>query len=99
MVTDCVRLAETVSYESSASGPGAAAFPQVATRKRPLKTHTLCEALLRDWGMNLTPDRAATAVERQDCPNCGAPAGSACRTPGGKTAAKYHTARFGLVPA
>lgn len=49
--------------------------------------------------MNLTPDRAATAVERHDCPNCGAPAGSACRTRGGKTTAKYHTARFGLVPA
>ena len=49
--------------------------------------------------MNLTADRAATAVERHDCPNCGAPAGSACRTRGGKTTAKYHTARFGLVPA
>ena len=48
--------------------------------------------------MNLTPDRAATAVERHDCPNCGAPAGSACRTRGGKTTAKYHTARFALVP-
>ena len=32
-------------------------------------------------------------------PNCGAPAGSACRTRGGKTAAKYHTPRFVLVPA
>ncbi len=49
--------------------------------------------------MNLTPDRAATAVERHDCPNCGALAGSACRTRGGKTTAKYHTGRFGLVPA
>ena len=49
--------------------------------------------------MNLTPARAATAVERQECPNCGAPAGSACRTRGGKTAAKYHTGRFVLVPA
>jgi DNA invertase Pin-like site-specific DNA recombinase len=49
--------------------------------------------------MNLTPDRAATAVEPHDCPNCGAPAGSACRTRGGKTTAKYHIARFGLVPA
>ncbi|MGW6215269.1 zinc finger domain-containing protein [Streptomyces sp. NPDC055109] len=27
------------------------------------------------------------------------PAGSACRTRGGKTAAKYHTPRFVLVPA
>ncbi|WP_442807021.1 zinc finger domain-containing protein [Streptomyces sp. NBC_01294] len=42
---------------------------------------------------------AALAVERHDCPNCEAPAGSACRTRGGKTAAKYHTLRFVLVPA
>ncbi|MBT1189909.1 recombinase family protein [Streptomyces sp. CJ_13] len=49
--------------------------------------------------MDLTPDRAASAVERHDCPNCDAPAGSACRTRGGKTAAKYHTPRFVLVPA
>ena len=41
--------------------------------------------------MDLTPDQAALAVERHDCPNCEAPAGSACRTRGGKTAAKYHT--------
>lgn len=49
--------------------------------------------------MNLTPDQAALAVERHDCPHCDAPAGSACRTRGGKTAAKYHTPRFVLVPA
>jgi hypothetical protein len=49
--------------------------------------------------MDLTPDRAALAVERHDCPNCDAPAGSACRTRGGRTAAKYHTPRFVLVPA
>ncbi|WP_078918124.1 hypothetical protein [Streptomyces sp. NRRL WC-3725] len=47
--------------------------------------------------MDLTPDRAALAVERHDYPNCDAPAGSACRTRGGKTAAKYHTPRFVLV--
>ena len=28
-----------------------------------------------------------------DCPRCQAPAGSPCRTRGGKTAVKYHTAR------
>ncbi|WP_425576066.1 zinc finger domain-containing protein [Streptomyces axinellae] len=44
--------------------------------------------------MDLTPDQAALALERHDCPNCDAPAGSACRTRGGKTAAKYHTPRF-----
>ena len=49
--------------------------------------------------MELTPDQAADAVERHDCPKCAAPAGSACRTQGGKTAIKYHTARFILVPA
>jgi hypothetical protein len=49
--------------------------------------------------MDVTPDQAALAVERYDCPNCEAPAGSACRTRGGKTAAKYHTPRFVLVPA
>ncbi|MFI5808430.1 recombinase family protein [Streptomyces sp. NPDC051561] len=49
--------------------------------------------------MDLAPDQAALAVERHDCPNCDAPAGSACRTRGGKTAAKYHTPRFVLVPA
>ncbi|WP_328992364.1 recombinase family protein [Kribbella sp. NBC_01245] len=49
--------------------------------------------------MDLTPDQAAAAVERHPCPNCEVPAGSACRTRGGKTAAKYHTARFILVPA
>ncbi|HWS35025.1 MAG TPA: hypothetical protein VN408_20090 [Actinoplanes sp.] len=38
-------------------------------------------------------------MERHDWPNCAAPAGSACRTRAGKTAAKYHTGRFVLVPA
>jgi DNA invertase Pin-like site-specific DNA recombinase len=49
--------------------------------------------------MELTPEQAASAVERHDCPKCEVPAGSSCRTQGGKTAAKYHTARFTLVPA
>jgi DNA invertase Pin-like site-specific DNA recombinase len=49
--------------------------------------------------MEFTPDRAAKAVERHSCPKCEVPAGSACRTQGGKTTAKYHTARFALVPA
>ncbi|MFJ2818478.1 recombinase family protein [Streptomyces sp. NPDC087294] len=47
--------------------------------------------------MDLTPDQAANAVERHGCPKCQAPAGSPCRTLGGKTASKYHTARFTLV--
>ena len=41
---------------------------------------------------------AADSVERHDCPQCQAPAGSPCRTRSGTTAAKYHTARFVLVP-
>lgn len=49
--------------------------------------------------MELTPDQAANATERHDCPKCGAPVGSPCRTRGGKTAFKYHTARFTLVAA
>ena len=39
------------------------------------------------------------AVERHACPQCEAPAGSACRSRSGATAAKYHTARFMLVPS
>ncbi|GAB7029540.1 recombinase family protein [Streptomyces sp. NPDC021749] len=40
----------------------------------------------------------AAVVERFDCPTCSAPAGSTCRTRGGKVAPKYHTPRFMLVP-
>ena len=49
--------------------------------------------------MDLTPNQAANAVERNEYPKCEAPAGSPCRTRSGKTATKYHTARFTLVPA
>jgi DNA invertase Pin-like site-specific DNA recombinase len=49
--------------------------------------------------VELTPERAALAAERHDCPQCHVPAGSPCRTRAGKTAAKYHTARFILVPS
>nr|WSU78226.1 recombinase family protein [Streptomyces anulatus] len=38
-------------------------------------------------------------MERHECPKCEAPPGSPCRTLGGKTASKYHTPRFILVPA
>ncbi|MGW5695949.1 recombinase family protein [Streptomyces asiaticus] len=40
----------------------------------------------------------AVAVEQFDCPTCEVPAGSTCRTRGGKVAPKYHTPRFMLVP-
>ncbi|MGS2642290.1 zinc finger domain-containing protein [Streptosporangium sp. LJ11] len=43
------------------------------------------------------PADPAAAVEAFDCPMCEAPAGSACRTRGGKVAPKYHTPRFMLV--
>ncbi len=49
--------------------------------------------------MDLTPAEAAAVIERHDCSRCQAPAGSPCRTRGGKTATRYHTARFTLVPA
>ncbi len=49
--------------------------------------------------MDLTPEQAAAATERAPCPNCAVPTGSPCRTRAGKTTAKYHTARFMLVPA
>jgi DNA invertase Pin-like site-specific DNA recombinase len=49
--------------------------------------------------VELTPDEAAGAVEAHDCPACEVMAPSPCRTRGGKVAAKYHTARFILVPA
>jgi DNA invertase Pin-like site-specific DNA recombinase len=49
--------------------------------------------------MDLTPDQAASAVERHECPTCEAPPGSPCRTRAGRTAAKYHTPRFIRVPA
>ncbi|WP_435810673.1 zinc finger domain-containing protein [Streptomyces mirabilis] len=38
------------------------------------------------------------AVGLWECPDCDAPAGSACRR-GGKSAAKHHTPRFVFVPA
>jgi DNA invertase Pin-like site-specific DNA recombinase len=47
-------------------------------------------------------DRAAgdaAVVERHPCPQCAVPAGSTCRTRAGRTAARYHTARFALVPS
>ncbi|MEV3986734.1 hypothetical protein [Nonomuraea sp. NPDC049758] len=40
----------------------------------------------------------AAAVEQFGCPMREAPAGSTCRTRGGKVAPKYHTPRFMLVP-
>jgi DNA invertase Pin-like site-specific DNA recombinase len=40
----------------------------------------------------------AAIVEQFDCPTCEVPAGSTCRTRGGKVAPKYHTPRFMLVP-
>jgi DNA invertase Pin-like site-specific DNA recombinase len=53
--------------------------------------------------MDTTPESDAAqrveAIERHACPSCTAPAGSPCRTRTGRVAAKYHTARFTLVPA
>ena len=41
----------------------------------------------------------AAAVEQHECPQCQVHAGSPCRTRSGTTAARYHTARFMLVPS
>ncbi|MFD3735663.1 recombinase family protein, partial [Streptomyces sp. NPDC058632] len=49
--------------------------------------------------MKPTPDQAEHAVERHNCPKCEVPAWSPCRARASKTAVKYHTARFVLVPA
>lgn len=66
-----------IGCESSASASAALTKPQAAIRKSPLETAALCERLS---SMELTSDQAAAAVERHRCPNCDAPAGSACRT-------------------
>lgn len=73
---------------------------QVVFRKTSRRTGGLCEDVLRESGrVELTPEEAAAAVERFDCPSCEVMAPSPCRTRGGKVASKYHTARFILVPA
>jgi len=46
----------------------------------------------------MTLEQAAAAAEGFACPTCGAPTGRPCRTRGGDTAFRYHTARFVLVP-
>lgn len=48
--------------------------------------------------MTATPEQAASAAERLACPTCGSPAGRPCRTRGGDTAFRYHTARFVGIP-
>jgi DNA invertase Pin-like site-specific DNA recombinase len=78
----------------------AAAFPQAAIRRTLSQNHPVMrEGSARLEAVEMTPDEAAAAVERYDCPNCDAMAPSPCRTRGGKVASKYHTARFILVPA
>jgi hypothetical protein len=42
-------LSQTTICENSENGPRVITFPQVATRKSPLETRMLCEALLRDF--------------------------------------------------
>ena len=46
----------------------------------------------------MTLEQAAVAAEGFGCPTCEAPPRSPCRTRGGDTAFRYHTARFVLVP-
>ncbi|MGO4456590.1 recombinase family protein [Streptomyces sp. M-16] len=51
--------------------------------------------------MNGDLDEIARAelVEREPCPRCGAPTGSACRANSGVVAVDYHTGRYGKIPA
>lgn len=42
-------LSQMTGCESSARGPEPITFPQVAIRRSPLKTHTLCETVLTDF--------------------------------------------------
>src|SRR5271169_3792311 len=93
------RLSQMTSYESPAKRLADAFIARVAFAEV-LAQLPACEAQFCEASrMDLMPGQAAAAVERHDCPTCGAPAGSACRTRGGKTAIKYHTPRFILVPA
>lgn len=88
--------------ERSARGLRKAREPSRSRRwpltKGPSKPARYATGSRETAALDLTPDQAALAVEPIDCPNCDAPAGSACRTRGGTTAAKYHTPRFVLVP-
>jgi hypothetical protein len=47
----------------------------------------------------ISPPIRARATSTPCLPQVHSPAGSPCRTRAGKTAGKYHTARFVLVPA
>ncbi|MEU7137715.1 hypothetical protein [Streptomyces sp. NPDC046261] len=40
----------------------------------------------------------AELVEREPCPGCGAPPGSACRADSGVVAVDYHTGRYAKIP-
>lgn len=75
------------------------ALTQITVRENPLKTRRLCEGLLRGCrhGSHARSGRIGGRTSR--LPELDAPAGSACRTRGGKTTAKYHTPRLVLLPA
>ncbi|MGW4773615.1 zinc finger domain-containing protein [Nocardia sp. NPDC004278] len=60
--------------------------------------HTRARHTRRRWWPSPTASSATSASSKASTDRR-APAGSTCRTRGGKTAAKYHTARFILVPA
>ncbi|MEV7559613.1 recombinase family protein [Streptomyces sp. NPDC089795] len=80
-----------VICESSAGAPAAITFRRSPFAEVLSKPARCARHFGEPAAMDLTPDQAASVVERHDCPSCDAPAGSGCRTRGGKTAAKYHT--------
>ena len=79
-----MRISRVVRGGKSGTRPGRYELPSDEHRHR--RARDLYEAVSR-----IPPDPPR--------PKCDAPAGSPCRTGGGKTAAWYHTARFILVPA
>jgi hypothetical protein len=76
-----------------------ACLPQVAFLRTPLRNRRFCETVLR--GLPGGPDTRAGGGRRRapSLPQVRRPARQPCRTGGGKTAARYHTARFILMPA
>ncbi|WP_455569547.1 zinc finger domain-containing protein, partial [Streptomyces spororaveus] len=78
--------------------------PRTPAGPRPVcPRSSFSQPLAKQLSHNATRDRfcdmpelaePAAAVEQFDCPTCEVPAGSTCRTRGGKVAPKYHTPRF-----
>lgn len=88
-----------VSCERPTGSSSRARFHQC----RPSQKSSHNQILLRDSSERMSgwisPPIMARATSTPCLPQVPSPAGSPCRTRAGKTAGKYHTARFVLVPA